>query len=140
MPRIGTRDLAKERYWRGIIQDWISSGKSGAEFCRLHGLKWYLLKGWRKNIQTRDAELATARRVKSLHSTTRAPVSKAPKTKKQLLPQFVSAIITDSHAAKAPASHESTIELILQCGMVLRITPACRPDFLLSIVTALENR
>jgi hypothetical protein len=140
MPRRGTRDLAKERYWRGIIQDWISSGKSGAEFCRLHGLKWYLLKEWRKNIQKRDADMATARqRVKSSRSTNPSPVSKTPK-KMPSLAQFVPAVITDSHPAKTPASNESTIELILSCGMMLRITSACRPDFLSSIVTALENR
>ncbi len=140
MPRKGTRDLAKERYWRGIVQEWKSSGKSGAEFCRLHGLKWYLLKEWQKNIQKRDAEMATTKqRGKALRSANQSTVTQTPK-KTQSLTQFVPAIITDSHPAKPLALNESTIELILPCGMILRITSACRPEFLSSIVTALENR
>jgi hypothetical protein len=41
MPREGSRDLAKEQHWRGVIHEWRSSDKNAADFCRIHGYKYY---------------------------------------------------------------------------------------------------
>lgn len=135
MPRKGTRDLAKERYWRGLIQDWSSSGKSGAEFCRLHGIKYYQLKEWRQVIQKRDAESKP-----SQQSSVTGERSRKTRKGKPIFTHFVQAKITDSHSAKPIHPNQSPIELTLPCGMVMRVASACSPDFLASVVTALENR
>jgi hypothetical protein len=50
MPRKGTRDLAKEQYWRGVIHEWRSSDRNVADFCRLHGYTYSNFKNGKESF------------------------------------------------------------------------------------------
>jgi hypothetical protein len=60
--------------------------------------------------------------------------------RRQPVPDFVQASITDSARAIPVASNDAKIEVVLTCGTVLQIATTCLPHFLSSVVTALEKR
>ena len=62
MPRKGTRDLAKEQYWRGVIHEWRSSDRNVADFCRRHGYTYSQFQKWQRIIRQRNAEMTIAQR------------------------------------------------------------------------------
>jgi hypothetical protein len=136
MPRKGMRDLAKEQHWRGVIRELRSSEISVAAFCRLHGHKYHQLQEWQRIIRERDAELASVQRKLAGPRPTRA----AARTSTQDVVHFVPAKITDSLTERPALPSQPSIELVLRCGVRLRITPACPPEFLSLIVTSLEKR
>jgi hypothetical protein len=138
MPRKGARDLAKEQYWRDVINEWRSSKKNAADFCRTHGYKYFLFQDWQKVIRARDAELAVEQR-KSVRSQRPATVRKSRQPKPSRT-HFVQAKITGPFHAMPNAANEPRVEVVLSCGTVLKITSECTPEFLASLVIALENR
>jgi hypothetical protein len=137
MPRKGVRDLAKEQHWRAVIDEWRSSNKNAADFCRTHGHKYFQFQDWQKIIRDRDAQLAA--QWKNAQSP-RAGASRKVQKTKPASAHFVQARITDPLHAKSDLANESKVEILLPCGMVLRITAECSPKFLASVITALENR
>jgi hypothetical protein len=140
MPRKGVRDMTKERHWRGVINAWHSSGINAAEFCRRHGHKYFQFQDWRRIIQKRDAETAATRRKSVNSKLSRNRHSGRSTRPRQPELDFIQASITDSARAVPVASNDSKVEVVLPCGTVLRITTTCPPQYLLSVVTALENR
>jgi hypothetical protein len=52
------RDASKEKYWRKTMAEVCGSGQSVREFCRKRGLKESLFYAWRRELKTRDAEVA----------------------------------------------------------------------------------
>ena len=136
MPRKGMRDSAKEQHWRGVIRELRSSKISVAAFCRLHGHKYHQLLEWQRIIRDRDAELASAQRRLAKPKPTRA----AARTSTEDVVHFVPAKVMDSLTERPTLPSEPSIELLLRCGVLLRITPACPPEVLSLIVTSLEKR
>jgi hypothetical protein len=133
MPRKGARDPAKEQYWRNVLDEWRVSEESAAVFCRRHGYKYYLFQDWRRVVAQRDAERAAA--------VTKRRSNKARRTRKHSndrLADFVPARLIET--PPAPPSVNVNMEVVLRCGMIVRITSECRPDFVSSVVAALENR
>ena len=45
----GDRDLGKEQFWRGILQEWEQSQKTVREFCVERGLVESRFYGWRRH-------------------------------------------------------------------------------------------
>ena len=117
MPPSGQRDLAKEHYWRRVIQE------------------------WRRVIQKRDAESAAAQRKSNNSGSRRAKTVRKIQNAKQSQAHFMPARIIDCATAEpADVSAQSKVEVVLPCGTVLRITPDCSSVFLASVLTVLENR
>ncbi|CAN5300397.1 hypothetical protein BH10CYA1_BH10CYA1_62340 [soil metagenome] len=144
MPRNGARDMAKEHHWRSLLKDWQASAINGAEYCRRHEINYTQFKDWQKIIRRRDAESPTstsrksgwpkgkprkdaAKRVERSSSTATSEVA------------FVAAKIRDPIAVSATIEH-AEMEIILRCGIVLRVNSDCQPIFLSTVVAALENR
>ncbi len=130
--------MAKEQYWRGVIQEWRSSEHSGADFCRIKGLKYHQLQEWRRIIRDRDDEATVARKV-GIANSRRAAISRKVRKSMQSTTHFVPARITDSKRGKSAHEIESKVEVVLSCGTVLRVTPECSVEFLTTLVKALEK-
>ena len=41
----------RERYWRGVLEDWRASGLSRAAFCRRRGINYHTLGQWKSRIE-----------------------------------------------------------------------------------------
>ena len=54
MLRRTRRDPVKEQFWRQTLRDWIDSGKSRAEFCRVRKLSANTFDFWRRELAKRD--------------------------------------------------------------------------------------
>ena len=52
------RDASKEKFWRKTMADASGSGQSVREFCRKRELKENLFYAWRRELKTREAEVA----------------------------------------------------------------------------------
>ncbi|HUT94455.1 MAG TPA: hypothetical protein VMY37_33665 [Thermoguttaceae bacterium] len=52
------RDAAKERYWRGMIRRWESSGLGARRFCERERLSEHRLGWWRRTLRQRDQDQA----------------------------------------------------------------------------------
>jgi len=146
MPRKGTRDLAKEHHWRGVLNDWQASASSGAEYCRRYAINYVQFKDWQKVIRRRDAAPPTPTLAKRKSGWTKG---KPRKTAAQRVGKssssascevgFVAARLKDPPSVPA-ARGDAEMEIVLRCGTVLRINSACQPAFLSTVVAVLENR
>lgn len=131
MPQKGKRDLAKERYWRGVIADWEASGLTGAEYCRRHEIGYWQFQHWRKRLPRKDAADVVPRSGKGRRVKTQSHKEKSV--------EFLPVHLVDKpepETFKSPA----TVKVVLRCGTVLRINSDCPPEFLSSIISVLENR
>lgn len=144
MPRKGVRDLAKEHHWRDLLKAWQASELNGAEFCRRHNVKYAQFKDWQKIIRRRDAEkLASAKGKRGL---SKGKLGKNPAaaslesgaTSRRVA--FVAATLTATQHVAPELGTADGISIVLRCGTMLRIPAGCRPDFVSSVVAALENR
>lgn len=54
MSRGKPRDLAKEQYWRQLIQRWQHSGLSVRDFCLRHHVAVPSFYAWRRTLRQRD--------------------------------------------------------------------------------------
>jgi hypothetical protein len=134
MPRKGGRDMVKEQHWRDVLKEWRTSGVSGAEFCRVHGIKYDQFHDWRKVIGVRDAEeLAAQRRASKAQAVRRVEMDSQ-------VPSFVQARIAEASCVGANDTSDSRIEIVLLCGTLVRVNPKCSLEYLMSVVSALEER
>jgi hypothetical protein len=53
------RDPEKEKFWRGILREYVKSGKSVRGFCAEKGLNENLFYAWRRELRLRANEKAT---------------------------------------------------------------------------------
>jgi hypothetical protein len=58
MAMLGRRDPERERFWRGTLSAWRSSGLSVREFCDRRDLTQAAFYYWRKELRRRDGERA----------------------------------------------------------------------------------
>jgi transposase-like protein len=56
MSKCGQRDLEREKFWRGTMSAWRSSGLSVREFCERRGLTETAFYFWRKELRRREGE------------------------------------------------------------------------------------
>jgi transposase len=115
------RDSAKEAAWRGLLQQFASSGFSVREFCRREQLSEAAFYAWRRTIaerdqprSERDSQLTACDDLRS-QSTAFVPVLVA-------------------------SSHEPSLTLELPGGCVLRFTGASAAEQLADLIFALQAR
>ena len=108
----GRRDVAKEQYWREVVQRQAMSGQSVRTFCAHESLDENAFYSWRRTIRQRDAP---------------AKPSKPPAA-------FVPAVLS------GPAAGESWLVIELACGRALRVPESISAPRLAELVAALEGR
>jgi hypothetical protein len=108
----GRRDVAKEQYWREVVERQAASGQSVRTFCSHEALNENAFYSWRRTIRQRDAP---------------AKLSKTP-------PSFVPAVLSD------PAPGESWLVIELAGGRALRVPESIPAQRLAELVAALEGR
>ena len=125
--------MAKEQHWRSVLQKWRLSELTGAEFCRVHDVRYDQFQDWRKVIRLRDAEGVAEQR--------KAAKSKLfRRTETTPAVGFVQAKIADTPATAASATSDFRIEIVLASGIMVRVNSTCSTEFLMGIVSALEER
>jgi hypothetical protein len=143
MPR-KPRDLAKEHYWRSLLEEWQASAINGAEYCRRHGINYSQFKDWQKIIRRRDAESADSRSVERGRTRGRPRKGAAAQAEvpsaAQNPSEFVSAKLRNSVVPSGTGRGAADMDIILRCGTTLRINSMCPLSFVVTVVSALENR
>jgi hypothetical protein len=105
------RDPVKEKYWRGLLQQWQRSGLNPRAFCARQGISQPSFYAWRREIALRDQQATT---------TPQAPN-----------PTFVKLAVET-----APSS---ALEVVLANGRLLRVHCSCDPDLLRQVLRLLEE-
>jgi len=109
---VGRRDVAKELYWRAVVERQVASGESVRTFCSHEALDENAFYSWRRTIRQRDAP---------------AQPSKTPAA-------FVPAVLS------SPAGCESWLVIELAGGRALRVPESISALRLAELVAALETR
>jgi hypothetical protein len=104
--------VAKEQYWREVIERQAASGQSVRTFCSHEALDENTFYSWRRTIRQRDAP---------------AKPNKTP-------PAFVPAVLS------GPAGGESWLVIELAGGRALRVSESIAAPRLAELVAALEGR
>lgn len=108
------RSEAKERYWRGQVSGWRSSGMEIRAYCRQHQLSEQNFYAWRRELARRDQAATPAATASSSTSTPR-PVSNTSHSKPKALASATWMPVT----LTGPAT--PVIEVQLPSGVQLRI-------------------
>jgi hypothetical protein len=108
----GRRDVAKEQYWRELVERQAASGQSVRTFCAHEALDENAFYSWRRTIRQRDA----------------------PAKPRQTPPAFVPAVLS------GPAPGESWLVIELTGGRALRVPESISAPRLAELVAALEGR
>jgi len=123
MPRPEWRDLAKERRWRRLLQQWRRSGLTGRDFCSHNSLSEPCFYFWKREIARRDQEERTP---------ARAATGAALPSNAAVMPAFVPVRLD----AAAPAT--VGLEIVLSGGRLLRVRSGFDADELRRLLAALE--
>jgi hypothetical protein len=122
------RDPAKEKHWRRIIRRHQTSGLSVHAFCEREGLKGCNFLWWRRELNRRDREKATALLNSSAKETTK------PSTSPVFLPVRVVETIVEQSRPSTP------IEILLPDGPTVRVPAGFDPRTLGDILAVLGGR
>src|SRR5512142_127306 len=122
------RDPAKEKHWRRIIRRHQTSGLSVHAFCEREGLKGCNFLWWRRELNRRDREKATALLNSSAKETTK------PSTSPVFLPVRVVETIVEQSRPSTP------IEILLSDGPTVRVPAGFDPRTLGDILAVLGGR
>lgn len=117
------RDADKERFWRGCVTRWRSSGLSVREFCRREALSEPSFYSWRRELARREEGEPVFRR------------SSRPRPRRTEKPTaFVPVHVV------APRSTHSAVEIILPRGRRVRLRPGFDRVTLEAVLDILERR
>ena len=117
------RDADKERFWRGCIARWRSSGLSVREFCRREALSEPSFYSWRRELARREESQAVPRR------------SSAPRLRGTPKPTaFVPVHVLATHSTPA------AVEILLPRGRRVRVRPGFDHATLEAVLDLLERR
>lgn len=116
------RDAAKEAFWRESLEAQRQSGKSIQAFCRERGVSIASFHNWRKEIRRRDEEIARPREAQF------AELRPIPE-KSQC-----------GSSCDDGAYSVSGIELVLDGGRVIRLSPGFDEGTLSRLIALLEPR
>ena len=140
MPKPGSIDLVKERHWRGIIRDWQESGLSMSAYCLMEKIKLGQLSTWFKKIKARDhARKSSASSAQSAASARSAPQSENSASSKTGSMGFAEVHVTDPVPA-VQSVLAPVLDVVLNCGINLRLRDNCSMAFLVKVVDSLEGR
>ena len=123
-----SRDPVKERFGRRTVAVHARSGLSIQAFCQREGLESWNFHWWRRAIDRRDREVASARTVERPNSTTELPVPSA------FLPVRV---VQD---AAEPIAVTGPIEIVMPAGPTVRVMRGFDPIALDAVLSVLEAR
>jgi hypothetical protein len=115
------RDPVKEKYWRGLLRQWVRSGLSVREFCDAQAISQASFYAWRREIGRRD-QPPSARCVGPTAAL--QPSLPAPATFLKLA---------------LDASVPSAIEVVITDGRLLRVRPGFDADLLRELLRLLEE-
>jgi transposase-like protein len=114
MPGAKQRDLAKERWWRRLVEQQQGGGLSVRAFCRRHDVAEHSFYWWRRELAARPPAAAPAGRVDALLF---LPVRVRPDE----------SLATDG------------VEVLLGNGRRLRVSAGVAPGRLAALAAALEG-
>lgn len=117
------RDADKERFWRGCVARWRSSGLSVREFCRGAALSEPSFYSWRRELARREEGKPFVRR------SSRPRLRRTRKTT-----PFVPVHVV------APRFTNSAVEIVLPRGRRVRLRPGFDRVTLEAILDILERR
>jgi hypothetical protein len=106
------RDPRKERFWRRMLGQWRSSGRTIRAFCQLHDLSEPNFYAWRRILAQRDAKAVAF-----------VPIQ----------------VVADEPPTTAGDQPTPGLELLLSGGRVLRIGPAFDAVTLQRLLPLLEE-
>ena len=109
---VGRRDVAKEQYWRELIERQAASGQTVRTFCSHEALDENAFYSWRRTIRQRDA----------------------PAKPNKTSTEFVPAVLA------GPSRGESWLVIELSSGRTLRVPESIAAERLAELVAALEGR
>ena len=131
------RDLAKERYWRRLLDQWRRSGLMVRAFCFDRGVKEASFYAWRREIDRRDRQkLVTPKKAAAPSPGTQsvgATFSTALPFPRRVTPAFVK-LALDAGTTLPPA-----IEVVVADRCLLRVRPGFNADLLRQLVRLLEE-
>lgn len=134
----GWRDPAKERRWRGLIDQWRGSGLSVREFCDWQELSEPTFYFWRREVAQRDREAAGALVVENRESRTSVPNGLAAAGTAVFLPVHV--VPETPAVATANPPRTDGIEVHLPSGVRLHVPARYDRQALVDVLAALEAR
>lgn len=147
MPRRGHRDWAKEKYWYKIFADWELSALSAAEYCRRNGIKYHQFIDWQKRRRKQAAELERRTQQERRELQQRAAERKKQEAAKAKSSRTVEAehnlvqvTITDDSRAQVGQGNGPSLEIVLQCGTIIRVNADCSTGLLSTVLSVLEDR
>jgi hypothetical protein len=127
-PRPQGRDPAKERHWRGVLDQWRRSGMTGRDFCARHRLSEPSFYAWKREIARRDQEQQTAGQ--PTPAATRRRSARGPVM--PVRPVFVQV------CAEAAPPAATALEVLLANGRVLRLGRGFDAEVLRQALAVLE--
>ena len=157
------RDEDKEQFWRNALIEYESSGVSISAFCRQKNISPTSFNAWRRELQIRERERATAG---SCAGESQLPIfpDKVKDSRGRIIPSRLSKWVTDkkaeavNSAVKAPfiplrlvepsiqtpeaaaqPENRSEIEVLSPTGFVVRLKGAVDVESVKRIFTALEK-
>jgi len=140
MPKRGQRDLAKEKYWRKIIEQFKESGLSGQAFCGLKKLKYTTFADWRREIAARDAEKQSGRRSKFGRASRVKSSSNGIKAASSQPANFAEINVVSDKTEETKIVPVGTIDIILTSGITLRVPQTSSLKFTSSLLSVLEGK
>jgi hypothetical protein len=125
----GSRDLAKEKFWRGMLRRFAAGGMSVRAFCRQHHLSEPSFYSWRRTIAGRDGagRSALSRPRPSAPSAPSAPPS---------APAFLPVHVAKEEEGDPKAA--GSVEVLLAGGMRILLHGPVDRAALIAVVTALH--
>ena len=117
----------RDQYWAGVIRDWRASGTSQKEFCRRRGIADRALNNWlyKSPYRERMARLLAI------------PAQGDADTK---TPRFVPLSVIDTTPATRPHAGPPAIEIVLESGPRVAVSPGFDRETLRQVVAVLEGR
>jgi hypothetical protein len=111
-----------EKYWRKIVEDWRDSGLTIRQFAEERNLAYKRLCFWRQKF---DGGKTLIGRSNSVLET---------------VADFAPVCVIDNQNEPAKSVNTlSMLEIVLLCGRTLRFNNRCQPEYLSSVVSALEG-
>ena len=117
----------RDQNWASVIRDWRASGISQKEFCRQRGIADRALNNWlyKSPYRERMARLLAI---------------PAPGDADKETPRFVPVSVIATTPATAPHTGSPAIEIVLENGLPIAVSPGFDQETLRRVVAVLEAR
>ena len=117
----------RDQYWASVIRDWRASGVSQKEFCRQRGIADRALNNWLYKSPYRE------RVARLLASPTQGDGDKET-------PRFVPVSLITAPPAAGPHIGSPAIEIVLESGPRIAVSPGFDHETLRRVAAVLEGR